>query len=178
MTAFRRFDGWRSIVSWPSMEPGRRGSPVNAMVQKVDLKMFAMTEDSGKEGRSYRWSAVRVLISMNWWTLVGTAMNLLMVHAGPVHPEEEVKKLSMTSLWTKSSIFVDEGFMRGRLWSYAITKAWSQPHFRQVKSRSNYCYLLIFQVTAAADFGCHILHMELKNQEALINSKYRLVNVF
>ena len=31
------------------MEPGRRGSPVNAMVQKVDLKMFAMTEDSGKK---------------------------------------------------------------------------------------------------------------------------------
>ena len=54
MTAFRRFDGRRSIVSWPSMELGRRRSPVNAMVQKVDLKMFAMTEDSGKEGRSYR----------------------------------------------------------------------------------------------------------------------------
>ena len=31
------------------MEPGQRGSPINAMVQKVDLEMFAMTEDSGKK---------------------------------------------------------------------------------------------------------------------------------
>ena len=46
---------------------------------------------------------------------MGTAQNLLMVHAGPVHPEEEVKKLSMSSLWKTSSFFVDEGFMRGRL---------------------------------------------------------------
>ena len=29
------------------MEPGRRGSPFNAMVLKVGLKMFAMTEDLG-----------------------------------------------------------------------------------------------------------------------------------
>ena len=31
------------------MEPGRRGSPVNAMVQKEIIKVFAMTEDSGKK---------------------------------------------------------------------------------------------------------------------------------
>ena len=31
------------------MEPGRRESPVNAMVQKVIIKVFAMTEDSGKK---------------------------------------------------------------------------------------------------------------------------------
>ena len=31
------------------LEPGRRGSPVIAMVQKVGLTMFAMTEDSGKK---------------------------------------------------------------------------------------------------------------------------------
>ena len=35
------------------MEPGRRGSPVNAVVQKVIIKVFAMSEDSGKEGWSY-----------------------------------------------------------------------------------------------------------------------------
>ena len=31
------------------MEPSRRGNPLNEMVQKVGLKMFALTEDSGKK---------------------------------------------------------------------------------------------------------------------------------
>ena len=51
---------------------------------------------------------------MNWWTLVVTAHELLMVHVGPVHPEEEVKKLSMLSLWRTNSFFLDESFMRGK----------------------------------------------------------------
>ena len=58
--------------------------------------------------RPYLWTDGRV---------EGTAQKLLMVHA-----EEEVMTLLMSSLWRTGSFFVDEGFMRGRLWSFAIDK--------------------------------------------------------
>ena len=111
---------------------------------------------------------------MNWWTLVGTAQNLLMVHAGPVHQEEEAKKLSMSSLWRTGSFFMDEGFMRGRLWSFAIDKfnSWWKRGRNLILGKCSLdlitVTLLFFQVIAAADFGCHILHIEMKNQETLI----------
>ena len=44
--------------------------------------------------------------------MVTTVQNLLMVHVGPVHPEE-VKTQSMSSLWRTGSFFMDEGFMQG-----------------------------------------------------------------
>ena len=76
-----------------------------------------------------------------------------MVHAGPVHPEEEIKTLSMSILWWTGSFFVDEGFMRGRLWSFAIDKF--NPWWKRGRN-------LILG----------------KAVQALINSKYCIVYVF
>ena len=63
------------------------------MVQKVNLKMFAMTEVSiGRKG-----SDINDLLDDLWvpliWFIHNIAQNLLMVYAGPVYPEKEIKIL-------------------------------------------------------------------------------------
>ena len=79
--------------------------------------------------------------------------NLLLVHAGPVQPEEEVKTLSMSSLWRTGRFLGEETLCEADYGNLHLTKRGSNLNLG--KCGSNYCSTY-FQVFAVADFGCHI----------------------